>query len=182
VTFVDESARPGPDGLYVVAAVTVPEDVERARLAARKVPPKRRRFHWKGEQQAQRLDMLEVLLELGCGLATYESHPCPTAKHERARAKSIERLVWDLDALSVDHLVIESRGPAADRKDRRAIVLAVKSGIGSERLVYEHRRAVDDCGLWLADALAGASSAALTGQSRYCDRLGPSIERSTIVL
>ena len=94
--FVDESIRPGPGGLYVIAAVTIIDDIARARSAAEKVPPKRRRFHWKNEERTQRLEMLEILRELRCGLWTYEAQPCPTSKQERARAKCIERLLWDL--------------------------------------------------------------------------------------
>jgi hypothetical protein len=182
IAFVDESLRPGDDGLYVVAGVVLIDDVSGARTAAEKVPLRKRRFHWSGEEEAQRLEILDLLVDLKAGLWSYECRPCPTSKQERARAKCLTRLLWDLQVLGVTQLVIESRGAAADRKDRQTVLGAIKSGACSADLVYEHRRPVHDPGLWLADALAGATAMALAGQPRYRDRLGRTSESTRVRL
>lgn len=177
--FVDESLRPGPSGLYVVASVVVVDDLARARSVAAKIPPRNRRFHWKDEEDRERYAMLDVLLELDSALWVYECS-CSTRQQERARAKSFVRLLWDLRQLGVMQLVIESRGVAADRKDRRTILGAIKSEVAPSDLVYEHRRGPTDSGLWLADALAGATATALMGVTQYRDRLGRTLERNSI--
>jgi hypothetical protein len=179
--YVDESMREGPDGLYVIAAVTIIDDVARARAAAEKAPPAGQRFHWKNERDPSRMAMLDVLLELDCGLHSYEAQPCPVSKQERARAKCLEALLWDLQQLGVRQLVIESRGAAADRKDRSTILRAIKAGKADPDLVYEHRKPFD-AALWLPDAVAGAAATALTGQTKYRDRLGSALERTKVAL
>lgn len=125
--------------------------------------------------------MLDVLLELGCGLRSYETWPCPVGKQERARAKCLERLLWDMKQLDLCQLVIESRGAAADRKDRGTILRAIKAGLASAGLVYEHRKPTDSA-LWLPDAVAGAAASALAGETKYRDRLGGVLTRTRIAL
>lgn len=178
--FVDESLRPGPNGFYVVAAVVLLDDIPRARISAEKVPPGGKRFHWKDEREASRLAMLDVLLELGVGLWSYECRRCPTSKQERARTKCFELLLWDLKELGVEQLVIEARGRAADRKDARAIGHAQRASAASTRLVYEHRQPNRDSSLWLPDALAGAVASAIAGHPSYRDRLGQAVTRKVI--
>lgn len=104
------------------------------------------------------------------------------SKQERARAKCLERLLWDLEQLGVGQLIVESRGEAADRKDRRTILRAIKSGLAATDLVYENRKGPLDSALWLPDALAGAAATALTGQTRYRDRLSGALERTKVAL
>jgi hypothetical protein len=157
-------------------------DVARARIAAEKVPPRRRRFHWKSEEDAQRYDMLAVLLDLECRLWTYECRPCPTNKQERGRAKCLEAMLWDLKDLGVEQLVLESRGAAADRRDDRTIGHAIRCGRASRNLVHEHRRPSVESALWLADAVASATGHAFEGRTAYRDRLGDNLHRCLVTL
>lgn len=80
----------------------------------------------------------------------------------------------------MNQLVIESRGPAADRKDARTVGRALRADRASTDLVHEHRRPTHDSGLWLADALAGAAATALTGRTEYRDQLAEVLERIVI--
>lgn len=180
--FVDESARPGPAGLYVVAAVVVHENLAVARVAAEKVPPSGKRFHWKDEREPSRLAMLDVLVGQGFVLRSYEAHPCATNRQGRARAKSLELLLWDLRQESVGQLVTESRGAPADRHDSKTVVNAIKADVAAPDLVYVHRRPREEPVLWLPDAVAGAAATGLIGQGHYRDRLGAALDRRHVVI
>jgi hypothetical protein len=126
--------------------------------------------------------MIDRLKGLGAGLWSYECHPCPTNKQERARAKCLEGLLWDLHELGANQLVIESRGRAGDHRDRRTVEHARRARKASQVLVYEHRRPAHEPGLWLADALAGAAATGLRGRTECRDRLGKALRRRHIPL
>lgn len=67
IAHVDESARPGPEGLYylVTAGVIVGVDLEQARRTLVKLRPPQGRFHWYRERQQGRMAMLDAMAELG---------------------------------------------------------------------------------------------------------------------
>ncbi|MGH9131474.1 MAG: hypothetical protein ACRDWV_07335 [Acidimicrobiales bacterium] len=174
--FVDESIRRGPTGFYLLAAVLVRYDaLPAAREAARSVPlPGQRRFHWRSDSEAQRRRMLATVSSLDGVNRGYVFAPMGTCNPARARALCLNRLLWDLVEMGVDHLVIGSREAQNDDRDRRTIVQAKRANRASTELRYEFRRPHDEAALWLPDAaIAGAvAHERATGDASYLDLLG----------
>ncbi len=171
VAFLDESARDGPDGLYVVAAVvlvevTAAEDVARALLARGQ-----RRLHWRDEGEGRRQAILAALGALGAPLLATVARPVAPRGAERARARCLVRLAYELSAAGVAEWVLEARQARNNDRDRRTLVGAVRSGVASPHLSYRFARALEEPCLWLADAAAGAIAADLATSRHYRARL-----------
>jgi hypothetical protein len=77
----------------------------------------------------------------------YESE----AKPDAARPAALLQLAQHLVKLDVRRLVLESRGQAADRRDRQVIARALGP---RPRLSYEHMRPHEEPLLWIPDAVA----------------------------
>jgi hypothetical protein len=179
--FVDESMRLRVQGLYVVAAVVVIEDVDAARHAARSVLVRRQpRFHWRNESEARRRLMLERMSDLSIDARVYVRDPIAPRRQAGARALCLNALLWDLWQAEVDDLVIETRQPHADAADRRTIVAAQRARRASPTLDYRFDRALDEPVLWMADALAGAAAAQVAEGADYLDLLGGLVTRTDI--
>ncbi len=178
ISLVDESLRSGPAGLYVVTAVVVLEDRERARGVARSVLlPRQPRFHWRGETHGQRQKMLGAMAELELPVRGYVYRALSPRKQERARALCFERLLWDLQEDGIEELLVESRQSGGDRRDRRTIVRAQRSGKASGSLRYGFAFAVAEPLLWFADAAAGAVAMSTAGEeATYLEQLGSCAE------
>lgn len=90
----------------------------------------------------------------------------PTARRqqERARAISLAALVPALVDQGADHFCIESRGAAADIRDRVTILDALNPIGGVQALTYDWRTK-DEPALWLADAVCGATADFLRGSA-----------------
>jgi hypothetical protein len=81
-------------------------------------------------------------------------------------------MLWDFHQIGVTEVVFESREEHNDRKDARTIGHAQRGKRASAQLVYSFRRPLEDPLLWVADALAGASSAHVAGEDvRYLEAL-----------
>lgn len=172
--YLDESMRQTADGLYVVAAAVVMSEPDSARQAARSVMlPRRRRFHWVGEEDRDRHRMLDVMTDLELPvLGSYlRCRLEPGRDQDRPRALCLTRLLWDIWHAGVGELVIESRGKTGDQKDRRSVIGAQQGGWASSDLVYEFRRPRAEPLLWFADAAAGALATTIAGERDYLVRL-----------
>jgi len=151
LAFVDESYEVGPTGSYVLAAVVADDAAEALRdrmRAAREPWQSRTHFHDVDEKRARVL--LDTVRRLEAPLLAVVGRSC--LRPERARAKCLERLVWE--SRSIHGLVIESRGAGLDRMDRR-VLAGVQPGLG-RRLTYRFELGRDEPLLWAADILASA--------------------------
>ena len=155
--YVDESLRLTGEGLYVLAAVVVPDaraaDVRATLRAA--VPPGLRRYHWRKEGGASRSAIVALLAELGCPALAVTCAVDPK-RQERARRRCLVRLLWELTERGTATLVFETRGHA-DASDRRLVKQAEAAG-WVPHVDYLFARPDDECLLWLADVVAGAVS------------------------
>jgi hypothetical protein len=174
IAFADESMRMTGDGLYVVAAVVVTSDaLHECRGALRgAVPRKIARFHWRNEREAIRVGLLTVAAGLPViGLASV-LWPADRRQQERARAIALRHLLWNLKQRGVAELVIESREPELNSRDRRTIAHAQRAGWADQELRYDFGPAVQEPMLWLADAFAGAVRASVgEADDHYLDLL-----------
>jgi hypothetical protein len=165
IAYLDESSRQGPNGLcYVVAAAVVAEDEDRARDRLLKLrQPGQRFLHWHDEQRDRRTTVIEGVSETGVLVLVTVCHPVGNRRQERARQRCLVALAADLASEGVSKLVIESRQPRRDRRDRSTLLGAQQSGIARE-LVYRHTDKCSEPLLWAADAIAGAVSLHYAGR------------------
>ena len=175
--YVDESLRLTGEGLYVLAAVVVPDprapEVRAALRAA--VPPGLRRYHWRRESEASRAAIVEVVRSLRVS-AVVVTAPVGRTRQERARRRCLRRLVWELAQRDVRRAVLESRDHA-DAADRALLAFALRAGWGPPDFEYRFGLPTDEPLLWLADIVAGAVGHAMVEcDQRYLGPLSPATE------
>jgi len=163
--FVDESIR---GQRYLMACVLVQaHDMPAMRSDMGTLAgTKSTRVHFNAELDARRQVLLEtfatfamesfvVVCRRGHGITEFE-----------ARTRCLAYIVGMLQLRSVDRLVIESRQDDVD--DERTIH---RHRQREPRLVFEHRRGVDEPLLWIADGVAWSVGAG----PRWSDLLGTSL-------
>jgi hypothetical protein len=173
--YLDESVREAPAGLYLMAAVIVPDarasDIRHILRASLRRGPWR--FHWHDETASSRAAMAALVGGLGLDavvvVATFrESHAV-----ERARARCLSRLVWELDQYGVRDLLMERRPAALMARDRRTLTGTMRGRVASSDLRYGFAGPREECLLWLPDVVAGAAVLAVAdGAASYLDPLG----------
>jgi hypothetical protein len=171
--YVDESLRVG-DSLYVLAAVLVADrQAEERRAGLRGLLASRQlRLHWREESAIRREQLAKAAADL-CQSGVIVCGTGMTAGGQaRARAKCLQRLLWEPSARGVDRVVLETAGPHTDRADLRIIdALRVQNAVRAV-LRVEHGDPLTEPLLWLADIAAGAAAMAETGTPRFLELLG----------
>lgn len=168
----DESgshARRDP-GAYVLAAAIADTSVTeelRAAMSALKLPSSGGKLHWVSESSTRRLQVVEAIAVLPVEAFVVVRQGPPTDQQERRRRKCLEHMLHTLTALSCDNLVLESRGPADDRRDRQLLDHLRRGRTLPAGLRLSHAPGPTDPVLWLADALCGAVTQERNGEPRY---------------
>lgn len=88
----------------------------------------------------------------------------------------MEVLLFQLTSLAVDHVIIESRGQADDRRDRR-LLESMQRGrhlLGPIRM--DHLAGPADPMLWVPDAVCGAVTEMRCGDDSHYVQLKPCVE------
>jgi hypothetical protein len=174
---VDEAIyRPG-DGVYVLAAVLVPDEAKNAlRRELRRVPPGgRRRLHWHHEANRERFATLRLAAAHAAGLLAYRWSPAPSRTHETIRGQLLTTLAAEIAKRRALELVIEGRQERNDHADRTVLAQAQRDGDVPWTLSYGHRTPLEEPLLWLPDALAGAALSGARGDTRYVEALGSAV-------
>lgn len=166
--FADESMRQLPDGstVYVMAAAVLPEpQCEAVRTLMRGLLlPRQVRLHWRDEGQERRRKIVDAIAEAGVHSLVVVGARLDPARQERGRRQALRHLLWELDARSVEHLLLESRQSSQDRDDRVAIGGMRNARVVTRRLRVDHGRPVQEPLLWLPDAVCGAVGQARCGE------------------
>ncbi|QTF72087.1 hypothetical protein [Arthrobacter woluwensis] len=173
VAFVDESMIAAPEGAtYILAAVVLSsDDLDEARRQMSGLKPKKaKKLHWRDSNGSARLFIAQAISKLpatGC-VVIRSQHSGQT--QERQRRLCLERLLFELRALEVTGVVVESRGPADDRRDLAMLQMLRSRRIVDGTLRMEHCPGPREPLLWAADVLCGVvSHAEAAPQSAYQD-------------
>ena len=165
--FVDESIR---GQRYLMACVLVQAHdmlVMRADVGTL-AGTKSSRVHFNAELDSRR----QVLLETFAGFSIESFVVVCRRRHGvtefQARTRCLAYIVGALQLRSIDRLVIESRQDDVD--DERTIH---RHRQREPRLVFEHRRGVDEPLLWIADGVAWSVGAG----PRWSDLLGTNLSQ-----
>lgn len=171
VAFLDESgsdSRRDP-GAYIVSAVVLDAaDVEEVREAMTVLRlPGQRKLHWRDEDDDRRLTIVKTLSQLPIEhyVAVHDGHAAEPS--ERRRRLAMERLLFELDQMGATEVIMESRGPKDDRRDRNHLdQLRAAQTVGSA-VRMNHAKGPVEPGLWTADATCGAIVRDRVGDPTY---------------
>lgn len=149
--FVDESES---QNLYLLAAVIIQDraadELRPAVDAMRLAGPK---LHWTKESDQRRQQVVAAVVRLAIPalvvLGTREIG-------ERARRKSLRRMLWELDQRGVERVVFEARERRQNARDMELIAHLLRSHELRGPLHTDHVAGRVEPLLWLADVVAGA--------------------------
>ena len=160
--FVDESIR---SQRYLMACVLVQaHDMSAMRSDVGALAgTKSSRVHFNAELDSQRQTLLETFASFPIESFVVVRRRRHGVTEFEARTRCLVHIVGALQLRSVDRLVIESRQD--DMDDERTIH---RHRQPEPRLVFEHRRGIDEPLLWIADGVAWAVGAG----PRWSDLLG----------
>lgn len=160
--FVDESARTGVYRLTIVRVATVELDaISRAVRTA--IIPGQFRIHLVNERPPRQRAILNAYGRLPIRATVYEA-PFPKRTDDQiARDRCLRALVSDLTDDPIRMLVLDTRGPDRDARDRRTLVAAL--GPASD-LQYTHRGSRDEPLISLPDAIGWAVGASAEHRQR----------------
>jgi len=176
--YVDESARNAEPGLYVLAGVVVDRDqADDVRAVLRSgLRHQRRRFHWREEEHTDQESMAKLVGSLDLMAVVVVATPVDPRRPERARRLCLTRLLWELEHRNARDVLLESRGPAQDRDDRRHIGNAQRAQQLEPGLVFGFGNPLAEPLLWLPDLLAGAVNRDRSEELDCClELLGPGV-------
>lgn len=170
--FVDESQVGGTGGTgpYILVATSVgPEvDLEELRQRLRRfVPGSQRKLHWHEAVRGFRLEILEFVARMDLEHCVVVRDVRHGERPERARRRCLEVLLWEMDRVGTEEVVLESRGPADDRRDLEMLGrLRARRIVGTGIRMF-HARGHDEPLVWLPDVICGAVGAESRGNRDY---------------
>lgn len=162
VAAIDESSPQNRAGgvSYVVAVAAMFEPARARELLDGLFGAERRRpFHWEREGPVARQRIIDIAADVGVSATAYFSHVSRKGQ-VHTRTEMIDRIVREVSADGVDHLIIEASDAATIGRDRRAILHAF-DGAGGAPFTYDWRSKSERL-LWIADAVAGAAAEYVT--------------------
>jgi len=134
------------------------------------------KLHWTDEGRRRRIRIIDAIASLG-PMNVIVSHISERQrKTERFRRKCLELMYYEFASMELHDVVLESRSPKQDGRDRAHIVALQGQGL-DRRIRVAHRRGGDEPLLWIADAVLGAVNSARQGEPAHLDAL-----RDTILL
>ncbi|MDJ1370890.1 hypothetical protein [Gulosibacter molinativorax] len=182
--WVDESMRSSRDNssenFYLLAATLIsPEDDDRIRSLVRRLPHRGIKLHWRDLNFRERTAVSESIAQLGLEQLIVAFGPFGSVnKQERARAKCIERAIWEANLLTVSHFVMERREENLNKRDRRLIDALRGAGKIPRDVWVEHEDPANEPLLWIPDVVLGSLGPAII---QHEEGGNPFLPNSTIV-
>lgn len=170
--FVDESERGG----YLLAATLLePAALHPTRTVLRDLLlPGCRRVHFKTEKDSRRRFIASSLVRAGHAVHLYTAR----GPSEKVRAVLLERLVSDAIDFGVTRLVLDSRDPAGNDRDR--LVIGTRTKAREAGVVYEHINSWAEPALWISDAVAWCHGAGGDWRRRIDPIVGSVTDEGTL--
>ena len=177
--FGDESGsdrRRDPDSYILAAAIIDPEQIELVREEAQGLKLSgARKAHWRDDSDKRHDVVIDAVARMPIEGVIVTRRSLPDERSERRRRKCMEPFLAAVEAYGCNQLVLESRGPADDGRDRQ-LLDTMRAKRRTEALRLTHEPGPAEPLLWIPDALCGAVSAARTGQSRWLDAIAEKIQ------
>lgn len=139
------------------------------------------KVHWREETKpARRRAITNEVRSCAVDHLIVVRHGIETDTHHRPRRAALKQLLRELDQLEVAHAILESRGPADDRRDQELHERLRRTREIGGALKVSHVPGPADPGLWVADAVCGAVSSSRTGAPEYLEMLADRVTVITI--
>lgn len=161
----DESIRflqPDAPAYLLGASIVEPTDADLVRDALRALHRSGRKLHWHDLDRGRRRAVSDVVIRARAVHVVVVARRIDLRRQERARARCLERLGWELGRIGVRRLTLESRAAALDARDRRTVDASRIRGAFPPGLRVEHGAPEADALLWLPDQVLGIVGRALT--------------------
>ncbi|MGN9782552.1 DUF3800 domain-containing protein [Nonomuraea sp. ZG12] len=173
--YVDESMRrrPGDDSIYAMAAIVIDSSGhDEARLTLESLRlGKNPRLHWRDEPVARQRIIADAIARMPLAAVVAVHIFDRTCRTERARRRCLERLLLELENTGVAEVVMESRTPGQDHLDLLMVMALRKSRTLSKAVTVNWLPSHQEPLLWAADAVVGATTWWIDGQSAGFERL-----------
>lgn len=174
LAFGDESGsdrRLDPDAYILAAAVIDPEHVEDVREMARVLKrPGARKAHWRDDSNKQHDAVIATISQMPIEGVIVVRRGSSDEVPERRRRKCMEPFLTSVEDYGCNWLMLESRGPADDKRDRDLLdTMRAKHQSGGLRL--NHKPGPEEPLLWIPDALCGALTSSRTGEGRWLEEI-----------
>jgi hypothetical protein len=132
--------------------------------------------------ERHRARAIEAISSFDCYHVVVTAAPMPLRNQERARARCLERLAWQLDAHGVQSLVLEARPPRLMLRDAELVSRLRSTGGLPNGIRAGHELPKDEPMLWVADLMLGAVGANIAGEGRNFDAIAGSIDFTELTL
>lgn len=168
--YIDESSalRSADHQEYMVcAAIVDANDAETIREALYPLRlPGQVKLHWRDESNRRRMDIVEKIASIDSMQAIVTHRSTPSRKTERFRRKCLEQMYYELSAMQIQAVTLESRQEVQNKRDREHIVALQGQG-QCTNLRIQHVRGGDDPLLWIPDAVLGALNSTHLGKAQF---------------
>lgn len=173
--FIDESMRfDGEVGHYILGAVLATPaacDALRASFRAIRVGSQPK-THWRSEGKRQRDLMMTAVSEAPIESIVAVGAPLDRKRQERARAKCLEHLLWQLGQWKVEEVHLESRTSSLNARDEQTIDRLRGRQLIPRALRVTISQPSTEPMLWVSDAVVGAVGDQVCGKPRWIEMIG----------
>jgi hypothetical protein len=182
--WVDESMRPSANDerMYLLAAVVAdPTCCESARDELRAILPKgARKLHWTDMEDPEKKQVTGLVTEFDMAHMVVVGTPLDSRKQEHARAKCMERLLWELGEMEVSRVFLEQRTESLNRRDMKLVRhLRGSKSIPSGLRVDIEQPSIEPM-LWIPDQVLGAMGDAEADDNTWLDLYDGAVHRIDI--
>jgi hypothetical protein len=144
-------------GTYVLSVVLAdPSSTAEVRATMVDLREKGPKLHWRDLLPKRRMDVQTMTSLPAAGLVVVRSRPELAERPERRRRLCLEHLLPTVANRGCPHLVLESRGPADDHRDREMLDAMRRKHQLPRGFHLDHIPGPQEPALWAADALCGA--------------------------
>ncbi|MGJ9403554.1 hypothetical protein [Arthrobacter sp. KK5.5] len=156
--------------LYLLgAALADAPSADIARESMRGVHKSGLKLHWRELEHKDKLQSVQAIANLRLDHIVIAASPLDPKRQERARAKCLERLCWEIEGRGGKSLFLEARTDSLNKRDRALIprlrgAQALPVGLHVDWLLGS-----SDPMLWIADQVVGAYGDALAGNDEYLE-------------
>lgn len=183
--WADESMRftHVSEPMYILgAALADRENAERAREAMHAIHKAGRKLHWRDLDPTAKHQSIATVASLGLSHLVVVAAPMDPKRQERARAKCLERLCWEVQRLGGRQVILEARTPSLNQRDRTLIPKLRRRNALPADLRLDWQLGSEDPMLWIADQVLGAFGDAETGHGQYLSIIDQDVHLSRIKL
>jgi hypothetical protein len=145
-------------GMYLLGAVVAdPSACESTRDELRAVLPKgARKLHWTDMEDREKKQVTALVCGLDVAHMVVIGTPLDLKKQEKARAKCLERLLWELGEMQVSKVLLEHRTPSLNSRDMKLVDRLRGSQAMPKSLRVDIAQPSSEPMLWIPDQMLGA--------------------------